>query len=797
MARTFQTDVILRLIDRLTGPLGLAAKRIERSNIGIERSFRRLSTVGSRAAFGMAGLTAGLVAMEKLGRKAVEISRLRNELAAANVQYEKDKTTGKMTLTGLTPEEEGKLAQLAIQNSRIYNRGVEEYLKAANELSRAGIPKNVLLAQDPVNWGNVATGIVSMAASLNKIDTGEMAERIASIRTIFNMPTNTAAQVKSTFETIGDTLQYFETQAPGRGKHLLDTLKFAGPIMAQTGMSFREITEHAIGLAKSYQLGSEAGVAFRSMMVGMIKPTKGAREELAKLGLKHSTYVKSVQTTGKDIGAILQSTVGADAFDPKKHMAALDKIAGIKDQIKRKLELEKFVKSEIPAALGLDPEAISEAINDAMSLASMKVDLGKFFKDYRAKGGTQQGLTRIFEGRQISRSSTFMKEVLDAYERMKNPIEGLMKAAFDKTNRGLDGAVKQFESAFSRVAAQFEKSAGGKLLESTIRSLADAISYLGNAFENASPSMQRFVTIMTGLLAIGAVTAGIIAMGKAITGLGRLAAGAGLASATAAAAGGAAGGLAAGAAGGAAGAATGAGGAAAAGAATGWAAKAWAGTRFLIRKSILGLVAVETANLVSSQIGADKLAAPTALKTGQDYLKKMEAEKGGTGFGGSGVGFKSKAMSDAAKAAENYATSTGTALTAEKALTATQGAVQTWGGIVSSVMSTITQGVTGAAGSFGSLIGKINETGTAIQSLQQKSQGLGAAIRAASAAGAAASSAVGAAAGAAGPSKASLTVDIKTDANANVASVRGRGALANTRVATKYRGRIMDEIATA
>jgi hypothetical protein len=40
-------------------------------------------------------------------------------------------------------------------------------------------------------------------------------------------------------------------------------------------------------------------------------------------------------------------------------------------------------------------------------------------------------------------------------------------------------------------------------------------------------------------------------------------------------------------------------------------------------------------------------------------------------------------------------------------------------------------------------------------------------------------------------------VDIKTDANANVASVRGRGALANTRVATKYRGRIMDEIATA
>jgi TP901 family phage tail tape measure protein len=793
VARVFQTDVILRLIDRLTGPLGAAAKKIERSNLGIARSFNTLNRFSGRMAFGMAGITTGLVAAERLFTKMREISKLQNELAAASVRAE-----GGLA-KGITGKESKDNVDAAIDISRRYNLSVTDTLKSMAALTRAG--NNPAMVQAASVWP-------AMLAKIGKMDTEEAADMMSQLATVFKMPRGTQEQANQTFQTIGNILGAFETAAPGKIRDVAMSLKFSAGIMAQAGFTLKESVGIFTALAQAGLKGEKAGTFVRSTMVSLLRRKKSALDIMAAQGMKTNEFVKQVPTTGKSLAeefAASFATRGSEdedwnVPDLSKHIPKLDKMLKIKDAKIRHAEMMKWVKQVAPGdVLARGSEELARLVNENFAKAGTQIDFMKFLMAALEKFKLED-IPKLIEGRQTSNLQVAADQALNAIAKMNAETPGdMLIKQYEALTQGLDGAVTKLGNAFERLAGVLSTSVIGESLTSGITSLAKAIDSLAISIadlDKANPALLKTIGAITALAALGGGAILLRSLGKGILGLGKIAAGASLAAAGAGATAGTAG--------------------ATPGAGKGPQQAPSLGSRFnaknLLKGGIIGsAIAVTGEWLIDKTLMEWGPALAASIKTGvaQKKLDLPDKASGGKlfdqataranmkniGVGGGKPTASPTWMQNAADAAQELAAGSSEAHRKQMELISTQAAVQTWGSVVRGTMQEITGGVAGAAGSFGGLINKINETGTAIQNLQQKSQGLGAAIRAASAAGAAASSAVGAAAASA--SRARLDVNIKTDANANVASVRGSGALANTRIATKYRGRIMDEIATA
>jgi TP901 family phage tail tape measure protein len=275
----------------------------------------------------------------------------------------------------------------------------------------------------------------------------QLGDEVSKIATQFALNMSSVEKASASTRRIVDNLVYGGNATAASVKQMAEAYKFVGAAASAAGASVESTNALIIGLAKAGQLGSEGGVALRSAFVRLVKPTKGGRATMARLGLDYGSYV----TGGSRTGAGVAAGLSASGFDMSGSERAIDKALANNQgntEAQRKA-IYDVVVTKFGAEAAQDRQKVLEAVDAAFSLAGSKIDLTKLLIDLKKKGATQGDLANIFEGRQSVRMLSLLKADLEGILKDINEnATGYSDKRFDTKNQGLEAVVKRMSAAW-------------------------------------------------------------------------------------------------------------------------------------------------------------------------------------------------------------------------------------------------------------------------------------------------------------------------------------------------------------
>lgn len=165
---------------------------------------------------------------------------------------------------------------------------------AIEELAKAGVS-----TADVLSGG--LKGSLDLAAA-GEVAVGEAAEIAASALTQFNL-------AGSDVPKVADLLAAGAGKAQGTVQDLGAALNQAGLVSSQMGLTIEETTGSLAAFASAGLTGSDAGTAFRAMLLRLANPTDEAKQAMTDLGI--SAYDASGQFVGMEsLAGQLQTRLG-------------------------------------------------------------------------------------------------------------------------------------------------------------------------------------------------------------------------------------------------------------------------------------------------------------------------------------------------------------------------------------------------------------------------------------------------------------------------------------------------------
>lgn len=490
MARTFTADVVLGLVDRLSGALGRTGKNVDRELSNIQRSFRRLDHSGFSAVAGFTGLTAVSTQLHRMAESMREISRLQNQLAAASVRINAE---GGLDVLGAKGRAEDLAS--AMEVSKRYNTTVQKALEEQEQLAKAGLtPQQARAASGP---------LLELSRVAQVPDTAEFTRNAIGVMADFKMPMGTAEEIEKSSKAFGNMMAYASTRKV-KIDELMESFRFAGPLMAATGMSFKTATAALIELAQANIRGSEAGVSLRWVMSSLLSPTNKAAKEFHDFGVDFKKFSTDVPISGERIGQALQGQF--PSFNPAGHSGELRNIALMTGMAERLKATADFARQYIPEVAEETATVFQEQMNVALISATKKIDLPGLMREMFERGMGPDSIVKIFGARQAPRVLALMQRLQSVFQTEKIGVpDDFMDKQFDELTKGFDGAMQHLEGAFSRFAGIFANSWPGEAMVTSINAIATAVDALATAFEHLSGSEQGAITgLAAAALAVGA-----------------------------------------------------------------------------------------------------------------------------------------------------------------------------------------------------------------------------------------------------------------------------------------------------
>lgn len=185
-----------------------------------------------------------------------------------------------------------------------------EAASGIEELAKAGISTADIM-------GGALTGALDLAAA-GGIGVAEAAETTATALSIFKLEGDQAAHV-------ADLLAAGAGKAQGSVGDLAGAMNQSALVAAQVGLSIEETSGTLALFASNGLLGSDAGTAFRSMLLKLTNPTAEAKTLMQDLGI--NVYNASGQFVGMEgVAGQLQDRMGN--LDAETRNAALGTIFG-------------------------------------------------------------------------------------------------------------------------------------------------------------------------------------------------------------------------------------------------------------------------------------------------------------------------------------------------------------------------------------------------------------------------------------------------------------------------------------
>lgn len=500
MAGDLTSRLIVRLIDGVSAPAAKAATAI-----------RQLVGVSEKVA--VAGRGTGKAVARDIGMVNRGVQRITSSAAmpigllgalGARTVYQYEKVGNAMqAVSGITDDQRKEVENLAVALNEKFPSTLGDIMGGAFELGRAGLNHEQILG------GLEGTLQLSLAGDL-AID--EAADISTNILTAMRLPAEGAEQVAASLQKVNDVLAYVATNSNTDVRMMGETLKYVGPIAAAAGMSLDEVGAASMIMAKNGIRASEAGVAMRSALVRMVRPTKPMLVALERLGMSMSDFVTGGrEITGKDIIGSLM----ADGIDASEYEKRIDAALADPDLRKSTAAMTAAIAEIIDeSGTSVDRKVLSDAITDTLTAAGSDVDFLGFIEALKAKGANLEDIARIFDARQGSRLITlFAGDLEAALKEIEEGAEGAAKNMAEIRMKGIVGDVNQLIAAWDKLFISIAEAG-------VLRTVGDIFKGITDRLNELSASNPRLLEL--GTYAAMALVA-LVPLGMAFSALGGLA----------------------------------------------------------------------------------------------------------------------------------------------------------------------------------------------------------------------------------------------------------------------------------
>lgn len=453
---------------------------------------RRVGSFGSAARDAVYSVGAPMAALSAMGmRAAYEWSKVGNDLQSVTQMSD----VARKRIEDVARAMPGKSA---------------DNLSAALDLARTGFGEQAIL-------GTIGTTIKLAKSDPRSVDQAQAADIMTNVMTGMRLYSEsmTAAQVKANAERVANNLAFGASQSSSDVRLMGESFKYAGPLAARLGIDIETLTGSFMTMANSGIKGSEAGVALRSGMVRLLKPTKAAMAVLDRFNMKIGDYVRfKDKVSGDSIVKSLQ----AQGIDARGAIGNIDRLLA-SDLSGGELvaKISQAVADGVAGGAGaMDLDVISDGVTNALMSGADKVDLMKFLSDARTKGWGAAEFVSFFDTRQGTRLSTLFDDDTAAnIERVKAAMRGMdgtgsvLDKMYAMQMKGAVGPWERMQQGMSNLMISMAESGAMDAVADGMNAMAKAMMSLSKT----SPGMLKFITLSIlglGLLApLGLVISGL------------------------------------------------------------------------------------------------------------------------------------------------------------------------------------------------------------------------------------------------------------------------------------------------
>lgn len=493
MAKLTST-LTVRLIDAVSGPARAAARSIN----GIGSAVDNVN--GRRLAIGAALNTMA----RDVNRATRSLQRNMNRLNSgigmpagimgffgARSVYDFEKASNALQAVTKATDEQRKAIQKygrALNDQFPFKNA--EIMGAGFELGRAGLnPEQILgTLRDTLNL-----------ALAGDIDLQESADIATNVLTAMRLPMKTSEQAAQSLRRVNDALSYAASNSNTDVRMMGQTFKYVGPMAAAAGLSIEEVAAASMVMARNGIRASEAGVAMRSALVRMVRPTKPMLAALARLNVDINEFIKG----GRQIGSqdVINSLM-ADGVDASSFASQIE--AALRDpKLKSSLSALTARLTDIIGGDGsvIDKATLAQSISDTLTAAGSEVDFFGFLQALREKGADLGDVARIFDARQGSRLITLLAGDLPAaLAEVRKGAPGATDEMARIRMQGVVGEVAAFVASWENLFLAIADSGVLKTVTGVIQSITDGLRTIATT----SPELLEFGTYaVMGLAVLG------------------------------------------------------------------------------------------------------------------------------------------------------------------------------------------------------------------------------------------------------------------------------------------------------
>jgi hypothetical protein len=487
------SQLTVRLIDAVSAPARAVAQAIRGIGTAVDQTNAKRLTLGGAITRMRTEVAA---AARDFKRHADDLSRAVSLPVSiltgfgARAVYEYQKVGNAVqAVTGMTDEQRASLEAYGQELNKLFPFTNKEIMQAAFELARAGL--------------NFEQVMGTLRESLNlalagDIGLGESADIATNVLTAMRLPMETAEQAMQSLIRVNDALAYAAVRSNTDIRMMGDTFKYVGPMAAAAGMSIEEVTAAAMVMANNGIRASEAGVALRSALVRMVKPTKPMLRALEQLNINLDDFVKrGREITAQDVVSSLQ----VDGIDASQFAAQIEEV--LKDPALKGSIPELTTRLvEIIAGDGsvVDKSVLAEAITETLTAAGAEVDFFGFLRALKEKGADIGHIANVFDARQGSRLITLLAGNLEqVLAEVIEQAAGATQRMASTRMKGIVGDVAALAAAFDNLFQAIAKSG-------VLQTARQAIEWLTGALEDMAKSNPKLLETATyATLAVAAI----------------------------------------------------------------------------------------------------------------------------------------------------------------------------------------------------------------------------------------------------------------------------------------------------
>lgn len=507
---TLTSQLIVQLIDRVSGPAAAAT-----------RALRGL--IQSSNTRGGAGVGTLRNELQQLGRRTQEVQRAAQSFAgtvgtpaalgvaaAYRTALEYSRELNKATAIGeLTEQQRRDVAR----TSREIGASTQFSAAQAMAMQRA-----LIAAGRTVDQARGMARPILNAALFGDTDPFTAARGVVAITSAYRLHMRTVEEARQQATRVGDIIAKAANESQADFQDLLQGFKYAAPIAHASGWSMEQLAAAIAHMTNNGLRGDEAGVAIRSMLVRMVKPTRDARQAMAELGLSFEQFFNGVKQFNLNNFASGMANAGhrLNAAQRGQIQAAVNRNnalpEGQRQDLGQVLTDAVIGALNIPASRTQDRQKIARAVQlYAMSLAEA-VNPDALFEALEKAGATPGQMARIFDARQGSRLMTMFGQGFgEILEKIRREAAGASERGAAQMERDLYGAHKRIQSALEAVVLAIADSGIADRIAEVMNSVSESLRKLAETDPQTLRNLGYAIIGLAAAAPVGLALAGVAA----------------------------------------------------------------------------------------------------------------------------------------------------------------------------------------------------------------------------------------------------------------------------------------------